>query len=165
MTHTAQNLGSNPILWPSCLFALVDEVQAIASLIEKQAQIVVKQKEVSEEAKRRKEALLAQYANVTDEEEYPYSVSGKRKSDKRHCRCLSMCGTVCSTTCLSCCFALRFLTSTLKGKTRTKRQELWESPATSVSFTRSCNLTSGGGGGGVPLLSTAHRIQTECYAS
>ncbi|XP_026772293.2 coiled-coil domain-containing protein 43 [Pangasianodon hypophthalmus] len=46
-----------------------DEVQAIASLIEKQAQIVVKQKEVSEEAKRRKEALLAQYANVTDEED------------------------------------------------------------------------------------------------
>ncbi|KAK7940585.1 hypothetical protein WMY93_003911 [Mugilogobius chulae] len=47
------------------------EVQAIASLIEKQAQIVVKQKEVSEETKKRKEALLAQYANVTDEEEYP----------------------------------------------------------------------------------------------
>ncbi|KAK2829656.1 hypothetical protein Q7C36_017646 [Tachysurus vachellii] len=40
-----------------------DEVQAIASLMEKQAQIVVKQKEVSEEAKKRKEALLAQYAN------------------------------------------------------------------------------------------------------
>ncbi|MCJ8739063.1 hypothetical protein PDJAM_G00042840 [Pangasius djambal] len=40
-----------------------DEVQAIASLIEKQAQIVVKQKEVSEETKRKKEALLAQYAN------------------------------------------------------------------------------------------------------
>ncbi|KAI4888056.1 hypothetical protein NFI96_019624 [Prochilodus magdalenae] len=48
-----------------------DDVQAIASLIEKQAQIVVKQKEVSEEAKKRKEALLAQYANVTDDEEYP----------------------------------------------------------------------------------------------
>nr|XP_019962396.1 PREDICTED: coiled-coil domain-containing protein 43 [Paralichthys olivaceus] len=47
------------------------EVQAIASMIEKQAQIVVKQKEVSEESKKRKEALLAQYANVTDEEEYP----------------------------------------------------------------------------------------------
>ncbi|XP_041825959.1 coiled-coil domain-containing protein 43 [Melanotaenia boesemani] len=45
------------------------EVQAIASLIEKQAQIVVKQKEVSQESKRRKEALLAQYANVTDEED------------------------------------------------------------------------------------------------
>ncbi|XP_016395410.1 coiled-coil domain-containing protein 43-like isoform X2 [Sinocyclocheilus rhinocerous] len=45
------------------------EVQAIASLIEKQAQIVVKQKEVSEEAKKRKEALLAQYAQVTDEED------------------------------------------------------------------------------------------------
>ncbi|CAL1587672.1 unnamed protein product [Knipowitschia caucasica] len=44
------------------------EVQAIASLIEKQAQIVVKQKEVSEESKKRKEALLAQYANVTDDE-------------------------------------------------------------------------------------------------
>ncbi|KAM9779775.1 coiled-coil domain-containing protein 43 [Neosynchiropus ocellatus] len=46
------------------------EVQAIASMIEKQAQIVVKQKEVSEESKKRKEALLAQYANVTDDEEY-----------------------------------------------------------------------------------------------
>lgn len=45
------------------------EVQAIASMIEKQAQIVVKQKAVSEESKRRKEALLAQYANVTDEED------------------------------------------------------------------------------------------------
>ncbi|XP_024128820.1 coiled-coil domain-containing protein 43 [Oryzias melastigma] len=45
------------------------EVQAIASLIEKQAQIVVKQKEVSEESKKRKEALLAQYANITDEED------------------------------------------------------------------------------------------------
>uniref|UniRef100_A0A3B5MR84 Coiled-coil domain-containing protein 43 n=1 Tax=Xiphophorus couchianus TaxID=32473 RepID=A0A3B5MR84_9TELE len=47
------------------------EVQAIASMIEKQAQIVVKQKEVSKESKKRKEALLAQYANVTDDEEYP----------------------------------------------------------------------------------------------
>uniref|UniRef100_A0A3B5A622 Coiled-coil domain-containing protein 43 n=1 Tax=Stegastes partitus TaxID=144197 RepID=A0A3B5A622_9TELE len=37
------------------------EVQAIASMIEKQAQIVVKQKEVSAESKKRKEALLAQY--------------------------------------------------------------------------------------------------------
>ncbi|CAK6961281.1 coiled-coil domain-containing protein 43 [Scomber scombrus] len=45
------------------------EVQAIASMIEKQAQIVVKQKEVSEESKKRKEALLAQYANVTDDED------------------------------------------------------------------------------------------------
>ncbi|XP_041087761.1 coiled-coil domain-containing protein 43 [Polyodon spathula] len=44
------------------------EVQAIASLIEKQAQIVVKQKEVSEEEKKRKAALLAQYANITDDE-------------------------------------------------------------------------------------------------
>ncbi|KAK1160359.1 coiled-coil domain-containing protein 43-like [Acipenser oxyrinchus oxyrinchus] len=44
------------------------EVQAIASLIEKQAQIVVKQKEVSEEEKQRKAALLAQYANITDDE-------------------------------------------------------------------------------------------------
>lgn len=50
----------------------VAEVQAIASMIEKQAQIVVKQKEVSEESKKRKEALLAQYATVTDEEEYPW---------------------------------------------------------------------------------------------
>lgn len=54
-----------------CLSFSVAEVQAIASMIEKQAQIVVKHKEVSEESKKRKEALLAQYANVTDEEEYP----------------------------------------------------------------------------------------------
>ncbi|XP_036613959.1 coiled-coil domain-containing protein 43 isoform X1 [Trichosurus vulpecula] len=46
-----------------------DEVQAIATLIEKQAQIVVKPKMVSEEEKQRKAALLAQYANVTDEED------------------------------------------------------------------------------------------------
>lgn len=52
--------------------SFVAEVQAIASMIEKQAQIVVKQKELSEESKKRKEALLAQYANVTDEE-YPLS--------------------------------------------------------------------------------------------
>uniref|UniRef100_A0A3Q0RZ59 Coiled-coil domain-containing protein 43 n=1 Tax=Amphilophus citrinellus TaxID=61819 RepID=A0A3Q0RZ59_AMPCI len=38
-----------------------DAENAIASMIEKQAQIVVKQKEVSEESKKRKEALLAQY--------------------------------------------------------------------------------------------------------
>lgn len=47
------------------------EVRAIASMMEKQAQIVVKQK-VSVESKTGKEAVLAQYANVTDEEEYPY---------------------------------------------------------------------------------------------
>lgn len=51
---------------------LPDEVQAIATLIEKQAQIVVKPKMVSEEEKQRKAALLAQYADVTDEEEYPF---------------------------------------------------------------------------------------------
>ncbi|XP_077414637.1 coiled-coil domain-containing protein 43 [Vanacampus margaritifer] len=45
------------------------EVQAIASMMEKQAQIVVRQKEVSAESKKRKEALLAQYANVTDDED------------------------------------------------------------------------------------------------
>ncbi|XP_066498306.1 coiled-coil domain-containing protein 43 [Hoplias malabaricus] len=60
--------------WTDCLSqssgtSNQDEVQAIASLIEKQAQIVVKQKEVPEEDKKRKEALLAQYANVTDEED------------------------------------------------------------------------------------------------
>lgn len=49
---------------------LVAEVQAIASMIEKQAQIVVKQK-ASVEPKRGKEAVLAQYGNITDEEEYP----------------------------------------------------------------------------------------------
>ncbi|NWS17842.1 CCD43 protein, partial [Pachyramphus minor] len=49
-----------------------DEVQAIASMMEKQARIVVKPKDVSsQEEKQRKAALLAQYANVTDEEEYP----------------------------------------------------------------------------------------------
>ncbi|XP_075378808.1 coiled-coil domain-containing protein 43 [Mycteria americana] len=46
-----------------------DEVQAIASMMEKQAKIVVKPKEVSQEEKQRKAALLAQYANVTDEED------------------------------------------------------------------------------------------------
>ncbi|CAH2302636.1 Hypothetical predicted protein [Pelobates cultripes] len=45
-----------------------DEVQALASMIEKQAQIVVKAKEVSEEEQQRKAALLAQYANITDDE-------------------------------------------------------------------------------------------------
>lgn len=55
-----------------CHFFPVAEVQAIASLIEKQAQIVVKHKVVSEASKERKEALLAQYANVTDDEEYPF---------------------------------------------------------------------------------------------
>ncbi|XP_034000087.1 coiled-coil domain-containing protein 43 [Trematomus bernacchii] len=45
------------------------EVQAIARMIEKQAQIVVKHKEVSGESKQRKDALLAQYANVTDDED------------------------------------------------------------------------------------------------
>uniref|UniRef100_A0A8D0KRV1 Coiled-coil domain-containing protein 43 n=1 Tax=Strix occidentalis caurina TaxID=311401 RepID=A0A8D0KRV1_STROC len=50
-----------------------DEIQAIASMMEKQAKIVVKPKEVSQEEKQRKAALLAQYANVTDEEEYPFS--------------------------------------------------------------------------------------------
>ncbi|XP_028842986.1 coiled-coil domain-containing protein 43 isoform X1 [Denticeps clupeoides] len=45
------------------------EVQAIASLIEKQAQMVVKQKEVTDQERERKQALLAQYANVTDEED------------------------------------------------------------------------------------------------
>lgn len=49
-----------------------DEVQAITTLIEKQAQIVVKPRVVSEEEKQRKAALLAQYADVTDEEEYPF---------------------------------------------------------------------------------------------
>ncbi|NXN35816.1 CCD43 protein, partial [Rhinoptilus africanus] len=49
-----------------------DELQAIASMMEKQARIVVKPKEVSQEQKQRKAALLAQYANVTDEEEYPF---------------------------------------------------------------------------------------------
>uniref|UniRef100_A0A8C0BKM9 Coiled-coil domain containing 43 n=1 Tax=Buteo japonicus TaxID=224669 RepID=A0A8C0BKM9_9AVES len=49
-----------------------DEIQAITSMMEKQAKIVVKPKEVSQEEKQRKAALLAQYANVTDEEEYPF---------------------------------------------------------------------------------------------
>ncbi|KFV76577.1 Coiled-coil domain-containing protein 43, partial [Dryobates pubescens] len=49
-----------------------DEVQAIASMMEKQARMVVKPKEVSQEERQRKAALLAQYANVTDEEEYPF---------------------------------------------------------------------------------------------
>ncbi|XP_048848046.1 coiled-coil domain-containing protein 43 [Brienomyrus brachyistius] len=45
------------------------EVQAIANLIEKQAQIVVKQKEKTDDDKKRKEAVLAQYANVTDDDD------------------------------------------------------------------------------------------------
>lgn len=57
------------MLW---VFSLPDEIQAIASMMEKQAKIVVKPKEVSQEEKQRKAALLAQYANVTDEEEYPF---------------------------------------------------------------------------------------------
>ncbi|MBN3312029.1 CCD43 protein, partial [Atractosteus spatula] len=47
-----------------------DELQAIADMIEKQAQIVVKQREVSEEEKKRKQALLAQYSNITDDEDF-----------------------------------------------------------------------------------------------
>ncbi|XP_053944696.1 coiled-coil domain-containing protein 43 [Cuculus canorus] len=46
-----------------------DEIQALTSVMEKQARIVVKPKEVSQEEKQRKAALLAQYANVTDEED------------------------------------------------------------------------------------------------
>ncbi|XP_078501282.1 coiled-coil domain-containing protein 43 [Lissotriton helveticus] len=46
-----------------------DEIKAIASMMEKQAQIVVKPKEISEEEKQRKAAVLAQYANITDEED------------------------------------------------------------------------------------------------
>nr|XP_033803348.1 coiled-coil domain-containing protein 43-like [Geotrypetes seraphini] len=46
-----------------------DEIQAIANMIEKQAQIVVKSKEVSEEEKQKRAAVLTQYANVTDEED------------------------------------------------------------------------------------------------
>lgn len=45
------------------------EVQAIATLIEKQAQIMVKSRMVSEEEGQKKAALLAQYADVTDEED------------------------------------------------------------------------------------------------
>lgn len=46
-----------------------DEVEAIANMIGKQAQIVVRQRDVSEDDKQRKATLLAQYANVTDEED------------------------------------------------------------------------------------------------
>uniref|UniRef100_A0A3P8WKT4 Coiled-coil domain-containing protein 43 n=1 Tax=Cynoglossus semilaevis TaxID=244447 RepID=A0A3P8WKT4_CYNSE len=58
------------------------EVQAIASMIEKQAQIVVKQKEVSEESQKRKEALLAQYSTEGEEEEQPSGnpIPGNEKS-------------------------------------------------------------------------------------
>lgn len=69
--HEIRNVLSH-FSYTWCLSA---EVQAIASLIEKQAQIVVKQKEVSEVEKRQKQALLQQYANVTDDEEYPFCVS------------------------------------------------------------------------------------------
>lgn len=60
------------LVFSNVVFSSPAEVQAIASMIEKQAQIVVKQKDVSAESKKRKEALLAQYANITDEEEYPW---------------------------------------------------------------------------------------------
>ncbi|KAM4598474.1 coiled-coil domain-containing protein 43 [Polymixia lowei] len=60
------------------------EVQAIASMIEKQAQIVVKQKDISEESKKRKEALLAQYANITDEEEYPWFYKEEESASGTH---------------------------------------------------------------------------------
>ncbi|KAI1230223.1 hypothetical protein IHE44_0010188 [Lamprotornis superbus] len=43
-----------------------DEVQAITSMMEKQARIVVKPREVSQEEKQRKAALLAQNTNVED---------------------------------------------------------------------------------------------------
>ncbi|XP_043911029.1 coiled-coil domain-containing protein 43 isoform X2 [Protopterus annectens] len=59
-----------------------DEVEKIANMIEKQAQIVVKQKETSEDDKQRKAALLAQYANVTDEEEYPFKKKKRHTADK-----------------------------------------------------------------------------------
>lgn len=49
-------------------------------MMEKQARIVVKPKEVSQEEKQRKAALLAQYANVTDEEEYPFPDSVLRRT-------------------------------------------------------------------------------------
>ncbi|XP_026539447.1 coiled-coil domain-containing protein 43 isoform X2 [Notechis scutatus] len=50
-----------------------DEIQAITNIIEKQAQIVVKPKEILKEDTLQKAALLAQYAEVTDDEEYPFS--------------------------------------------------------------------------------------------
>ncbi|XP_039187549.1 coiled-coil domain-containing protein 43 isoform X2 [Crotalus tigris] len=46
-----------------------DEIQAITNIIEKQAQIVVKPKEVLKEDTLQKAALLAQYAEVTDDED------------------------------------------------------------------------------------------------
>ncbi|XP_020653671.2 coiled-coil domain-containing protein 43 [Pogona vitticeps] len=57
----AQNAGTNE--------KKEDEIEAIASIIEKQAQIVVKPKEISKEETLQKAALLAQYAEVTDEED------------------------------------------------------------------------------------------------
>ncbi|XP_053217667.1 coiled-coil domain-containing protein 43 isoform X1 [Podarcis raffonei] len=57
----AQNDGSNE--------KKEDEIQAIANIIEKQAQIVVKPKEVAKEETLQKAALLAQYAEVTDDED------------------------------------------------------------------------------------------------
>uniref|UniRef100_A0A8C5S112 Coiled-coil domain-containing protein 43 n=1 Tax=Laticauda laticaudata TaxID=8630 RepID=A0A8C5S112_LATLA len=51
-----------------------DEIQAITNIIEKQAQIVVKPKEILKDTLQ-KAALLAQYAEVTDDEEYPFSAA------------------------------------------------------------------------------------------
>ncbi|NXF12306.1 CCD43 protein, partial [Smithornis capensis] len=64
-----------------------DEVQAIASMMEKQARMVVKPREVSsQEEKQRKAALLAQYANVTDEEEYPFLSETQAVTPSQLCR-------------------------------------------------------------------------------
>ncbi|XP_069760923.1 coiled-coil domain-containing protein 43 isoform X2 [Narcine bancroftii] len=61
-----------------------DEVHAIASMIEKQAQIVVKQKGASEEEKSTKAAVLAQYANITDEEDADEGTHGASGSFNFH---------------------------------------------------------------------------------
>lgn len=81
-TTSLTTLFTKPLL----LFSLAvpsfspDEIQAITTLIEKQAQIVVKPKEVSKEETLHKAALLAQYAEVTDEEEYLFWVLEMLKS-------------------------------------------------------------------------------------
>lgn len=100
-------------------------------MIEKQAQIVVKQKEVSEESKKRKEALLAQYANVTDEEEYPWFIDWKNSKSAvslaiihifHHAK--EMRETVSSSAVITLKMSVLSLTKALKLKKRSQQLEI-----------------------------------------
>ncbi|KFO80882.1 Coiled-coil domain-containing protein 43, partial [Cuculus canorus] len=62
-----------------------DEIQALTSVMEKQARIVVKPKEVSQEEKQRKAALLAQYANAETQvhSQCPYFLNSLTDGDEQ----------------------------------------------------------------------------------